>query len=316
MRNGYFVDTSTTVDLQEIVKTGGKVVEISEGVICQETFEVSPFKKSSSLVILLRQRYKNVINDVMQLLVKLIMNSLYGEQIRKYIEDRYECKSENWTLTEYDERVSEYQKINFGIYIVKMKDDAGLQDEVKKVNTMPPHLSAFVISNSKRTMNKCIHAINEFYTNDVYYTDTDRLYIEHKHWNKLDKAGLIGKNRIQCKNDYSQGGIWHGLYLALKIKYSLTIKKIVIMDEKNTFKGFNSATEKLDRKEFFNMADGDKLIAKLPLSWKKTFCQGVVMSPKLEISGDCKKILCLECGNLVNRRKEFWANIIEKMTTS
>ena len=30
----------------------------------------------------------------MHLLVKLFMNSLYGEQIRKNIEESYECKSE------------------------------------------------------------------------------------------------------------------------------------------------------------------------------------------------------------------------------
>ena len=30
----------------------------------------------------------------MQLLVKLIKNSLYGEQIRKDIEESYQCKSE------------------------------------------------------------------------------------------------------------------------------------------------------------------------------------------------------------------------------
>ena len=42
-------------------------------------------------------------------------------------------------------------------------------------------------------MNNFIHAINGFYTNDVYYTDTDSLYIENKHWDKLDKAGLVGK---------------------------------------------------------------------------------------------------------------------------
>ena len=35
-------------------------------------------------------------------------------------------------MTEYDERVLDYQKINHGNYIVKMKDDEGLEDEVKK----------------------------------------------------------------------------------------------------------------------------------------------------------------------------------------
>ena len=34
-----------------------------------------------------------------------------------------------------------------------MIDDAGLEDEVKKLNTMPLHLGSFVLSNSKRIMN-------------------------------------------------------------------------------------------------------------------------------------------------------------------
>ena len=81
----------------------------------------------------------------MQFSVKLIMNSLCGEQIRKDIEESYQCKSEMWMQTEYDELVLDYQKINYGNYIVKLKDDEGLQDEVTKVNTMPLHLGAFVL---------------------------------------------------------------------------------------------------------------------------------------------------------------------------
>ena len=38
MRNGYIVDVLTSVDIQEIVKIGGKVVEIYEGVIYREKF--------------------------------------------------------------------------------------------------------------------------------------------------------------------------------------------------------------------------------------------------------------------------------------
>ena len=62
-----------------------------------------------------------------------------------------------------------------------MIDGKGLEDEVKKISTMPLHLGAFVLSNSRSIMNNFIHAINGFYTNDVYYTDTDSLYIENKH---------------------------------------------------------------------------------------------------------------------------------------
>ena len=84
-------------------------------------------------------------------------------------------------------------------------------------------------------MNNFIHAINGFYTNDVYYTDTDSLYIENKHWDKLEKADLVGKNLLQGKND-KDGGIFYGLLLAPKIKYFLTINKFGFIDEHKTFK--------------------------------------------------------------------------------
>ena len=63
-----------------------------------------------------------------------------------------------------------------------MIDDDGLDDEVKKLNTMPLHLGAYVLSNSKRIMNSFLHAINGFYANVVCYTDTDNLCNEKKHW--------------------------------------------------------------------------------------------------------------------------------------
>ena len=37
-----------------------------------------------------------------------------------------------WMETENDERVLDHQINNYGNYFVKMKDDEGLQDEVKK----------------------------------------------------------------------------------------------------------------------------------------------------------------------------------------
>ena len=312
MRNGYIVDVLTSVDIQEIVKIGGKVIEIYEGVIYLENFKVSPFRKVIDILFKLRQKYKDEGNDVMQLLVKLLMNSLYGEQIRKDIEEKYVCKSAMWMESEYDERVKDYWKISNIIYIVKMIDDAGLEDEIKKVNTMPLHLGAFVLSNSKRIMNNFIHAINGFYTNDVYYTDTDSLYIENKHWDKLEKAKLVGKDLLQGKNDYKDGGILYGLFLAPKIKYCLTINKYGVIDEHKTFKGFSNVSDNLNRKEYFKMADGGKLVAKMPLSWKKSFNLGVVIPRKMRDCRYCKKdILCDICDELVNQRKEFSANLNE-----
>ena len=96
-------------------------------------------------------------------------------------------------------------------------------------------------------MNNFVHAINGLYTNDVYYTDTDSLYNKNEHWNKLDKAGLAGKNLLQGKNDHRDGGIFYGLFLAPKIKYCLTIDIYCIIQEHKTFKEFTNVSNNLDR---------------------------------------------------------------------
>ena len=312
MRNGYIIDTLTSVDIQEIVKIGGRVIQIYEGVIYRENFKVSPFRKNIDKLFALRQKYKDENNDVMQLLVKLLMNGLYGEIIRKDIEEKFACKSEMWMMDNSDEGIKDYWKISGFIYIVKMIDDPGLEEEVKNLNTMPLHLGAFVLSNSKRIMNNFIHTINGFHTNNVYYTDCDSLYIENRHWDKLDQAGLVGKNLQQVKNDYKDGGNFYGLFLAPKIKYCLIINKYGVISEKKTFKRFTNVSDNLDRKEYFKMADGDKLVAKVPLSWKKSFNQGAVIPHKMRNCINCTKdALCDDCDKLVNQNKEFSANLNE-----
>ena len=121
MRNGYIIDTLTSVDICEIVKIGGKVIEIYEGVIYRENVKISPFRKDLEKLFALRQKYIDEHNDFLQGLVELIMNSLYGVQIRKDTDQSYKCKSQHWMETEYDENVLDYWKLANGNYIVKLK---------------------------------------------------------------------------------------------------------------------------------------------------------------------------------------------------
>ena len=44
-------------------------------------------------------------------------------------------------------------------------------------NTVSARLGALILCNSKRIMNNFIRAMNGFYNNNVFYTDTDSLYI-------------------------------------------------------------------------------------------------------------------------------------------
>ena len=253
MRNGYIIDTLTSVDICEIVKNGGRVIEIYEGVIYRENFKISPFRKVIENLFALRQKYKDQHNDLMQRLVKLIMNSLYGVQIRKDIDQSYKCKSQHWMETEYDENVLDYWKIPNGNYIVKLKKDDGLEGDNHVKNTIPSHLGAFILSNSKRIKNNFIRKINGFYNNSIYYGDTDSMYIEKKYWDVLAKANLVGENLCQGKNDYKTGGTFYCLFLAPKIKYVQTIDVYGVIQQHMTFKGFNDSKRLLDRSQYFDV---------------------------------------------------------------
>ena len=76
MRNGYIIDTLTSVDIHEIVEIGRKVIEIYESVIYRENFTVSLFRKVIDKLFALRQKFNDKNIEVMQLLKKLLMNSL------------------------------------------------------------------------------------------------------------------------------------------------------------------------------------------------------------------------------------------------
>ena len=310
MRNGYIIDTLTSIDICEIVKMGGKVIEIFGGVIYRENYKLSPFRKGIEKLIALRQKHKDEHNDLMQGLVKLIMNSLYGVQIRKYIDQSHKGKSQHWMETKYDENVLDYWKLSNGNYIVKLKKDDGLKGDNDVKNTLPSHLGAFKLSNSKRNMNNFIREINGYYNNSIYYGDTDSLYIEKKYWDVLDKANLVGKNLYQGKNDYKTDGIFYGLFLAPKIKYVLTINDCGIIQQHMTFKGFNDSKRLLDRSRYFDMLDGKKITAMLPRSWKKSFKNGVIIPTKMKQCNACKDgILCTTCDNEINENKEFEGNL-------
>ena len=310
MRNGYIVDTLTSLDIQEIVQIGGKVVDNYEGVIYRENFKVSPFRKVIEKLFALRQKYKDEKNDLMQGLVKLIMNSLHGVQIRKDINESYFCKSETWMKTEFDENVLDYWKLPNGNYIVKMKKDDGLDYDCDIKNTLPAVVGAFILSNSKRIMNNFIRERNGFYNNSIYYGDTDSLYIEKKYWDVLDKAKLVGEGLCQGKNDYKSGGIFYALFLAPKIKYCLTIDGYGIIQEHKTFKRFNDGNRLLNRSQYFKMIEDKKVSAMLPRSWKKSFHSGIIIPTKMRFCNECDDIkMCNKCNNQMSENKEFEANL-------
>ena len=85
-----------------------------------------------------------------------------------------------------------------------------------------------------------------------------------------------------------------------------------MIDEHKTFKGFTYVSDNLDRKEYFSVANVGKLIAKIHLSWKKSFSMGTVIPHKLKNCTYCKKeVLFDTCDKLVSQKKELSANLNE-----
>ena len=80
----------------------------------------------------------------------------------------------------------------------------------------------------------------------------------------------MGEKLCQGKIDYKTGGIFHGLFLAPKIKYVSTMDEYGIIQQHMTFKGFNGSKRFIDRSQNFDMLDGKKISAMLPRLWKKS----------------------------------------------
>ena len=62
-------------------------------------------------------------------MIKLIMNSLYGQTIRRDIEEEYCCKTEHWMKTEFSDRVKDYWKLANKNYIVKLSLHEGIDKD-------------------------------------------------------------------------------------------------------------------------------------------------------------------------------------------
>jgi hypothetical protein len=150
--------------------------------------------------------------------------------------------------------------------------DGILQSSKEKSRDVPLHLGSFILAHSKRIMNNFILAIDGFKNPNVYYCDTDSLYISKKFFDVLNDKGLVGNDLCKGKNDYGEGGIIFGLYLAPKIKYNIVLND-GILSEKSTFKGCNRG--KVESKDFFNLATGEIVEKEIVKSWQKDFTNGV-----------------------------------------
>ena len=137
-----------------------------------------PFRKGIEILFSLREKYKDEGDDFMQMFGKLLMNSLYGENISKDITEELDFilkigQAQNMMRSFWD-----FWRLPNGEHLVKLKQDDGFGCETDLKNTMPTHLGSFIVNNSKKIMKIFIPESDGLKTKNVYDSDTDSLYNE------------------------------------------------------------------------------------------------------------------------------------------
>src|SRR5690606_31295893 len=121
-------------------------------------------------------QYKRAKNEVMQQIVKLIMNSLYGKLL-----ESLDNRSEYMIVDDLDQFLKETSAdtfhdatmINEKFILISKKNI-----DVKATNTL--HTGASVLDNSKLILLRHYYTLREQFGNRMtcYYTDTDSIFIE------------------------------------------------------------------------------------------------------------------------------------------
>ena len=296
MRNGIIVDTFTSVDIVEIIESGGVILDVYEGFFCHN-LEYNRYTEFVTDMFEKRDLFKSQGKDLLQNLAKKIGLSVYGGNIRKDINEEYKCVTENWMKENFDYRVKEWFPLKNGNLIVKLEDDEGVDDfaKAKSVNTMPSHFGSFILSHSKRLMNEVFRVIDGFYSNCIYYGDTDSGYIHKKHWSNLVKKGFVGKSLGLGENDYGNSGIFYAWFLALKIKYCLVIDDFGIISAKRTFKGYSEEHRMIKLDEYISLSEGKTVLGRFSIDWTKTF-EGIKIPHRNQDCSECDNTkICSDC---------------------
>ena len=138
--------------------------------------------------------------------MKLWIYSLNGQSIRKSFGEEYFIRSKKRLIKQNDGQYVDYEALPIGEIVFKYKRDPGsfkIKEVEKRMHSL---LGIFVLSHSKRIMNKTFHPTHGFYSNKFYDQHTDSLYIQMNFYQRLKNAGFVGTVLGQGKNNYGYGG--------------------------------------------------------------------------------------------------------------
>lgn len=195
----FFVDN---IALEDLIEFQGVEFKVIRGYYYNDGFNTN-INKTIKFMFNERKRYRKLNNNI-QVVYKLLMNSAYGKCIQKAITSgkkfvevdqlrRYVAKNHKF--------IDSYQKVNDHLYVVK-------ENKSSITHFKACHIAANILSMSKRLMNR-VMCLAEDLGIKIYYQDTDSMHLHERAIPILSKAfeekyktKLIGSDMCQFHTDF------------------------------------------------------------------------------------------------------------------
>ena len=205
------------ITLEELIKYHDIEYECKTGVMFNEGYNTK-IRDVVRKLYDLRNRYKKDNNPI-QLVYKLMLNTIYGKTIQKPKDSEILWRKNNTTNEEnlirtFGESIQYISKPEDGKKLFKVKIRIGIVDHW----TMP-QCGSLVLSQSKRIMNNFLAKYGEW----IYYTDTDSIFIDEEKFLEIKdlQPELFGDELGQLKEEKHLSGdrvrITKAMFLAPKV---------------------------------------------------------------------------------------------------
>ncbi|ESP02073.1 hypothetical protein LOTGIDRAFT_157219 [Lottia gigantea] len=111
-RNGFCYNVLTSAGIQEIVKAGGRIIRILDGIVYEKNLDRPPYGEYVLKLRDLRNQYKEEGNVLGSNCMKLLGNFLYGKSIQKDVLTTRHLWNEATLKANFDSHIKSYEKVN------------------------------------------------------------------------------------------------------------------------------------------------------------------------------------------------------------
>ena len=259
----------TNIDLKYLLSIGYRITHYNYCFYWDKKEKI--FEKYIDVMYKKRLEAKKNNNEVLDMIYKLLMNSLYGKMCQRPISEETSIVR-NDLLKEHEKNV-EIRSILSTDFIKRGNYSICRSIRIGNV-TKPTYLGCFILSYARQLMNKAIDTVGGFNNPRFYYSDTDSLFIDEDDFELIKKSGLlcdktIGKFKLEGK--YAEV-----VFAGSKMKALKYIDSDGKEQVKVTCKGFD--TDKVSFEDVYNLVFNNKKVSYINTQFTKSLYDGMKIS--------------------------------------